>query len=152
MSILHLDRARAGTTLLEVTIVLVVLGVLTSLAMPRYADASRSLRVAHAANVVAADLELAAALAAQRNAPVDLVLTSGTPGYTLSARLTGQVVLRRTLGGDSEWKLASVAASPATVSVYPDGRFSAALRMVLADAGHRRTITVSRAGLVRVLP
>ncbi|HEX9564413.1 MAG TPA: GspH/FimT family pseudopilin [Gemmatimonadaceae bacterium] len=147
------NRARwTGYTLLEVTIVLVVLGVMASLAVPRYAAASRSLRVNHAANVVASDLELAAAMAAQRHAPVDLLLDAAAPGYSLVVRGSNQVVLRRTLGPDSEWRLGSLSATPAGVSFFPNGTLSSPLRLVLTDAGHHRTVTASRAGLVRVLP
>jgi type II secretion system protein H len=148
---LHRTR-RAAYTFIEVTIVLVILGVLTSLAVPRYAAASRSLRVNHAANVVASDLELAAAMAVQRHSAVDLRVRRGAPGYSLVVRATGQVVLERTLAGDSEWKLASLTSTPAGVSVFSNGTVSSPLRLVLSDGGHRRTVTMSRAGLVRVLP
>jgi hypothetical protein len=38
------------------------------------------------------------------------------------------------------------------VSVFSNGTVSSPLRLVLSDGGHRRTVTMSRAGLVRVLP
>lgn len=143
---------RSGYTFLEVTIVVVVLGVMTSLVLPRVSDASRSLRVVHAAYVVASDLELAGALAAQRRTPLELRMDPSRPAYSVVTRDSGRVVMSRTLGVDSEWRLQSVVATPDAVTIFPGGMWSSSVRIVLTEPGHNRTVTVTRAGLVRVLP
>lgn len=144
-------KARKAFSFIEVTIVLVILGVLLSLAAPRYAEASRSMRVNQAANVVAADMELAASIAAQRRVTLDLRQRASAPGYELVTRDSGRVVFTRVLGADSEWKLAAAEFSPASVAVYPGGTWSTGLRIVLRDGANQRAVTVTRAGLVRVI-
>jgi type II secretion system protein H len=148
----QLKHKRSGFTFLEMTIVVVILGVMTSLVLPRVTAASRSLRVAHAANVVAADLELAGALAAQRRTPLEFRVDPANPAYSVVTRDSGRVVMTRTLGAGSEWRLQSAAATPGSVTIFPGGTWSTNLRIVLTEPGHRRTVTVTRAGLVRVLP
>lgn len=144
-------RSRKAFSFIEVTIVLVILGVLLSLAAPRYAEASRSLRVNHAANVVAADLELASSIAAQRRVALELRARTAGPGYEFVTRDSGRVVLTRTLGADSEWRLTASDLSPSTVTVFPGGTWSSNTRIVLRDTNNRRAVTVTRAGLVRVI-
>jgi type II secretory pathway pseudopilin PulG len=146
------QQKRPGYTFLEVTIVVVMLGVMTSLVLPRVSTASRSLRVAHAANVVAADMELVSAMAAQRRSALELRMDLAAPGYRVVTRDSGRVVLTRTLGAESEWRLRSAVATPAVVTIFPGGTWSSNLRLVLSEPGHDRTVTVTRAGLVRVLP
>jgi prepilin-type N-terminal cleavage/methylation domain-containing protein len=142
----------AGFTYLEMAVVLVILGVLVSIALPRYAQAALHQRVNHAANVVAADLELAGALAAQRRVAVELRVIASPPGYAVVTRDSGRIVLRRTLGSQSEWRLQTVAATPRATTFFPGGTLSSPMQLVLGSAGHHRTVTITRAGLVRVLP
>lgn len=144
--------ARGGFTLLEMAIVLAVLGVVSAMAVPRYATTLRHQRVNQAANVVASDLELAGALAAQRRVPLQLRVNPATRGYELVERGSQRVVLRRALGDDSEWKLAGLVATPASAEFLPGGTLSSPVSLVLATPGRQRTVTISRAGLVKVAP
>ncbi len=143
---------RTGFTLLEITLVVVVLGVVASIAMPRLSAVTTAHRVNQAANVVVADLELANAMAAQRRIPLELRVDSTRLGLSVMMRDSGKVVRRRVLGADSEWKLDSVVATPARVTLFPGGTTSSSIQLVLHAGGHTRTVTMSRAGLVRVLP
>jgi type II secretion system protein H len=149
---LHGKYRRTGFTLLEITLVVVVLGVVASIAMPRLSLATIAHRVNQAANVVVADLELANALAAQRRIPLELRVDSTARGLTLVMRDSARVVRQRALGAESEWKIESVVATPARVVLFPGGTTSSAFQVVLRSGGHNRTVTMSRAGLVRVLP
>jgi type II secretion system protein H len=149
---LYRKYRRAGFTLLEITLVVVVLGVVASIAMPRVSQATTAHRVNQAANVLVADLELANAMAAQRRIPLELRVDSAWRGLTLVMRDSGKVVRQRALGTESEWKIESVVATPPRVVLYPGGTVSSAFQVVLRAGGHNRTVTMSRAGLVRVMP
>ena len=142
---------RTGYTLLEIAIVLVVIGVVASIAMPRLTAATSAQRVNQAANVVAADLELANALAAQRRVPLELRVDTLGRGYTVSIRDSARVVLRRTLGTESEYRIQQLTATPGAITLFPGGTSSSPVQLVMRIGGHDRTVTMSRAGLVRVL-
>lgn len=148
----HGAFVRGGFTLLEMAIVLVILGVVSAIAVPRYAVTLRHQRVNQAANVVAADLELAGALAAQRRVPLQLRVDPAARAYELVTRDSQRVVLRRPLGLDSEWKIESLQATPPVVEFLPGGTLTAPMQLVLASPGRQRTVTISRAGLVKVAP
>jgi prepilin-type N-terminal cleavage/methylation domain-containing protein len=143
--------SRPGFTLVEMAVVLVILGALATIGLPRYATAMRHQRVNQAAQVVAADLELAMAMAAGQRVPLELRVDATDPGYVVATR-ADSVLLRRALGAGSEWQLAAASASPPTLTLFPAGTTSAAFRIVLGGADYQRTVTMTRAGLVRVRP
>lgn len=149
---LYRKYRRTGFTLLEITLVVVVLGVVASIAMPRLSPATTAHRVNQAANLVVADLELANAMAAQRRIPLELRVDSARRGLTLVMRDSGKVIRQRALGIESEWKIESVVSTPASVVLFPGGTTSSPFQVVLRAGGHNRTVTMSRAGLVRLVP
>lgn len=142
----------AGYTLVETLIVLVILGVLAALGLPRFASEIRHQRVNAAAVVVAGDLELASSLAAARRYPVELRFDSASSGYRLVPRDSSRTLLVRSLGVASDFRLPALRANVATVQFFPAGTVSSPLSIVLGASDYQRTVSVTRAGLVRVRP
>lgn len=148
-----LARRRSGFTLTELLMVIVILGILATLATPKvYQTVARS-KVNQAAGVVAADLEQAVALAGRRRQPVVLALES-TGTYTLRDRVgsdpTGTLRLRRVLTLTGDQGVSTLTFSRSPVQVFPNGTTDGALTVTLGGAGHTRTVTLSAGGQVRL--
>jgi ribosomal protein S8E len=101
---------------------------------------------------VAADLEQALSIAGRQRRPVRVVIDGGLKEIRFLDRASGQVISRRALGAISEYKLYSVAGSPATVDLLPQGVATASTIVTLSAAGYSRNITMTRGGYVRVSP
>ena len=141
---------RRGFTLPELLIAIVVSILLVAMVAPATAKQLRRGRVNQAANIVAADLENAVSNAARLRKPVRITRTS-TTSFTVTDRRTGDVIQRRELGADTEWKLAALTFSTATVDVFPGGVTSGALTVTLSEAGYARQVRLSPAGLAQVI-
>jgi prepilin-type N-terminal cleavage/methylation domain-containing protein len=142
---------RSGFSIAELVMVVVILGILASLASPKaYRVVTRS-TVDRAAVVVAADLELAVVLARRSSHPVRLALES--PGtYTLRDLATSpadslRFRRRLELGGDAG--LEALTFSRRVVRISPDGSTDGALTVTLGGGGQTRMVSLSAAGKVR---
>lgn len=146
------SRRRAGFTLTELLMVIVILGILATLATPRvYQTVARS-KVKQAAGVVAADLEQAVALAARRRQPVIVSLESAST-YTIRDRVasgTGTLRLQRALVLTGDQGVSTLTFSRTPLQVFPNGTTDGAFTVTLGGAGITRTVTVSPAGQVRI--
>ena len=141
---------RRGYTLPEMMIVIVVSVLVVAMAGPATARQLRRGRVNQAANIVAADLENAVTLSARSRKPVRITRPT-TTSFTVADRATGAVILRRELGSNTEWKVASLTFSNATVDVFPAGTTSGALTVTLTEGGYSRQVRLTRAGLTQVI-
>lgn len=141
---------RRGFTLPEMLIAIVIIIVLAAMAAPATAKQLRHGRVNQAANVVAGDLENAVSYAARLRKPVRITRTSAT-SFTVTERATGTVIQRRELGTDTEWKIATLTFSTATVDVFPAGITSGSLTVTLSEGGYARDVRLTRAGLAQVI-
>ena len=141
---------RRGFTLPEMLIAIVIIIVLAAMAAPATAKQLRRGRVNQAANVVAGDLENAVSYAARLRKPVRITRTSAT-SFTVTERATGTVIQRRELGTDTEWKIATLTFSTATVDVFPAGMTSGSLTVTLSEGGYARDVRLTRAGLAQVV-
>ena len=72
------EPRRSGFTLTELLMVIVILGILATLATPRVYQTVARAKVNQAAGVIAADLEQAVTLAGRRRQPVVVSLESAT--------------------------------------------------------------------------
>ena len=147
------SSARGGFSLFELLIVVVILGVLTTIMGPATSRIVRHNRVNRAATVIASDLQNAFAVAARQRQPVRIQADAATRSYQFVDRATGNVLRIRTFYGDtSEYRLTSLVFTPATVDVFPNGVSSSRIRIDLANGDYSRQITASTAGFVRVKP
>lgn len=147
------SSAREGFSIFELLIVIVILGVLSSMVGPAMSRIVRHNRVNRSATVIAADLQNAFAVAARQREPVRIQADAATRSYQFIDRKTGAVLRIRTFYGDtSEYRLTSLVFNPSTIDVFPSGVSSAFLRVDMANGDYARQVTASTAGFIRMLP
>jgi prepilin-type N-terminal cleavage/methylation domain-containing protein len=145
-------RPRRGVSMLEMLLVMIVMGLLVAISVPKMARIMRHERVNRAAQVVVADLQNGFAMAGRQRAPVRLTFTAATKTYVFSDRATGTVFQTRILDSQSEYALTTLSASPASIDVLPNGIGSVSLSVTVAQGDYSRTVTASSAGFVRLVP
>ncbi len=145
-------RPPAGFSMLEMLLVMIVIGLLVAISIPKMGRVMRHERVNRAAQVVVADLQNGFAMAGRQRAPVRLTFTAATKTYVFSDRATGTVFQTRIMDNRSEYALTTLSASPSTIDVLPNGIGSVSLFVTIAQGDYSRTVTASSAGFVRLVP
>lgn len=140
-------RTRTGFTLIEVLIVITIVGILLGTALPRVGTSVRLDRVNRAAMVAQGMLDEAGQLAARRRTPVTVTVASGW--LRINDRASGTAIKQRNFGSGQDMGAALAISPSAGITVFPNGRGTAALRLTLSTTG--KTVTVSRTatGIVR---
>lgn len=138
-----------GFTILELVIVMSIMAIMATVAIPKVADTMRHNRVNRAAMLVSGDLQTAFSVAGRQRAPVQVSLNTSTLTYTIAVRSTGTAIRSRALGSTSEYKLSAISFSPATINIFPTGIASAPIIVTVTSGDYSRQITASAAGLVR---
>lgn len=145
-------RSRAGVTLVEALIAIVILGILVGALAPVVSRQISHSRVNNAVQTLASDLENALSLAGRQRAPVRVTVDPALRSVLIADRSTGAVITQRTYGPASEFKLETLNASPASVDLLPQGRATSAATVTVGIGSYSRQLTMTRAGLVRVQP
>lgn len=136
---------------MELIAVVVILGIMASVAGPALSRIVRHQRVNRAATVIASDLQNAFASAARERQPVRIQADATSRSYQFIDRKTGTVLRIRTFYGDtSEYRLSKLVFTPATIDVFPTGISSSAIVIDLANGDYAKQITASTAGFVRI--
>ena len=130
---------RRGMTLPELAIVLAIVGLLTSIALPSVQNAMRQHSLEEATQKFGADLVNAQTIAITKNRAVT-VARVGTTGYTVDGGTTRLLPTSVTFATSS-------AASVQFVSFGPPSSGAATFTLVW-DADHQRTVSVNAAGRV----
>lgn len=143
-------RIRRGFTLPEAMIVVVVLGVMFSITLPRFNETTRQRRVISAVTALNADIPIAFSLAARQRKPVTLTYDAATGEVRVNDRATDTLYLRRALRSTSEYMLDSVTMTPSSVQIFPNGVASAPFTMRLFNGRFVRQLAVGRTGHTRV--
>lgn len=136
--------------MVETMIVVVVIGTMLAIAMPRVNDDIRQRRVLSAANALSSDIPAAFSVAARQRKPVTLSYDAASGEILVTDRASGTVYLRRALTSTSEYLLEGVTMTPAVVHVFPNGISSSAFTIRLANGRFVRQLDVARTGLTRV--
>lgn len=144
----QLPMRRAGFTLIEILIVVVIVGTLLGVAIPRIGTSVTQDRVRRSAVVVQGMVEEAGLLAARRRAPVTLTLSNGW--LEVRDRGTNAVLRRRSFGNASADLKATVAIAPtAGITIFPNGRSSSGLRISLTGGGTTEVVSRTATGILR---
>ena len=142
---------RDGFTLVETVIAFTVSGIILAIALPPTTSALHQSQVRRAARVVATDLQLTFSLAARQRRPVRLTYDAVNQQYTIALIADGTLLRTRQLGSESAYALSSVAFSPTSIDVFPNGMAASALTITLERGDHSRQVTMMRSGMVRVV-
>lgn len=140
---------RGGFTVTELLMVIVMIGILGAVMVPRITRLTARNKASEASAVVQRDLERAFSIAARLRRAV--VLTADNAGlyYQISDAAKGTVRLNRNLRQGAEVGVETMTFSPTTITVQPNGIASAPLTVTLSSHGAVRTITMTRVGLIR---
>ncbi|HZI29293.1 MAG TPA: GspH/FimT family pseudopilin [Gemmatimonadaceae bacterium] len=145
------SRGRRGFTVVESVIVVVVLGTMLSIGLPRMNHGIRQRRVIGAASALSADIPAAFAVAARQRKPVTLTYDAASGEVRVTDRTNPATIYHsRALRGTSEYMLDAVTMTPASVEIFPNGVSSAAFTIQLTNGSFVRQLTVSRTGFSRV--
>src|SRR5687768_2905285 len=145
-------RSRAGVTLVEALIAIVILGILVGALTPVVSRQISHSRVNNAVHILAADLESALSLAGRQRSPVRVTVDPAQRSVLIADRAAGTVITRRSYGPDSEFKVETLSSSPASVDMLPQGMATSAATLTVGIGSYSRQVTLTRAGLVRVQP
>ena len=137
--------------MLEMLIVMLIMGALLAISVPKMARVMRHERVNRAAQVVVADLQNGFAMAGRQRAPVRLTFTPSTKTYVFSDRATGTVFQTRIMDKQSEYALTTLSASSTAIDVLPNGIGSTSFTVTIGQGDYSRTVTASSAGFVRLV-
>lgn len=143
-------RNRSGVTLVEWMTVIVILGTMFAIALPRLSDDMRQRRVIGAAGALNADIPAAFSLAARQRKPVTLSYDAASGEVRVTDSATDSIYVRRPLGNTSEYMLDAVTMTPSSVQIFPNGVSSSAFTITLANGTFVRQLSVARTGFSRV--
>jgi prepilin-type N-terminal cleavage/methylation domain-containing protein len=138
--------SRRGFSLIEVLIVLVMIGLLVGITAPRVGRQITRDRVLRSAVVVQGMLDEATQLSTRLRSPVQVSYASGT--LTVRDREAGTVLRSRRFGADQDLR-ATVASSPASITIFPGGRSDAGIRITLSGGDFSTVVSRTTTGIVR---
>lgn len=142
--------AARGYTLIELSFVIAIVGILVTLAYWRLGPGILQARVNRAAWTLAADLQYAQLMAARQRRPVVVIVSSALKSYTIRDRATAEVFRRRFLGQDTDFELDTLSATPATVEVFPTGVARETTTFRVKIRGYDKEVRLTRAGQIRI--
>jgi prepilin-type N-terminal cleavage/methylation domain-containing protein len=143
---------RRGFTMIEMLIVVTILGIMTTLAMVNFTKVIDQARVDRAATTLSYDLQMAFALVGRNRKPVRITWDSMNVRFNVTDR-TDTLFRTRPMGLSSEFKLrrTDFVVSRPVVEIYPPGLANDSLNIRIVNRDTKRTISMARGGLVRVL-
>lgn len=145
---------RAGFTMLELLVVLVITGVVTGLSMSRFAAYLAHERIAKASIGIADDLRMAFAVPGRIRRPVRVWCDTTQMQMTVTDRAQTTTYRKTVFGSRYNLKSTNVTYYPSSawVEIYPNGFASDTMVITLSASGYTRSIKVSKGGMVQVRP
>jgi type IV fimbrial biogenesis protein FimT len=140
-------RQRVGFSLIELLLVMTIVGLLLSIAVPNVGRQINSDRANRSASAIMGMLDEAGQLAARRRAPVTVKYVSGT--LTVADRATGTAIRSRSFGPESDLRGTVTFSPSAGIEIFPNGRANAALTVTVTGGSASATVTRSATGILR---
>jgi prepilin-type N-terminal cleavage/methylation domain-containing protein len=144
-------RARAGFSIMELLIVMLIMGIMAQLSMGRVHDLMNQQRVVHAATAIQNDLEAAFQIAARNRMPVQIKWDASTQQFIIGDR-SGSMFYRKTNLGLQAYGFqnGAVTVSQTPLQVFPNGLAADELLITINSNNVIKKIKMSRAGLVQI--
>jgi type II secretory pathway pseudopilin PulG len=144
--------SRSGLGLIEVSLALILLGILALVGMPRLRQNTARHRVDLATALVASDLENAFASAHREGKPIRLACSCDSGRYQLTDRSGRTVRITRALSTDSTYAVDMLTFSATPVDIFPSRTASSVDTVTISTGGYSRRIVMTTSGEVRILP
>lgn len=142
--------AGGGFTYIELLVVILIFGIIVSLAYYRTGPALERARVNRVAALLAADLQYAQVVAARQRSPVAVIVTSSVQAYQIRDAKSTTVFRERFVGPGTDYGIETLTVSPATVAVYPNGATVQTVTFTVGLNGRTKVVKFTRAGQIRV--
>ncbi len=143
----RLIARRRGFTLIELMIVVVIVGLLLSVSIPSVGRQVSTDRANRSASVVLGMLDEAGQLAMRRKTPVTITFASGS--LNISDLGSGAVIKSRNFGGTNDLKGDVTLAPNGGITIFPNGRGSAALTVTVTGGSATARVTRTATGILR---
>lgn len=138
--------------MLEMLVVMIIIGILVAIVIPKMGTIIRHERVNRAAQVVTQDLQNGFAMAGRQRAPVRLIFYPSQKKYQFTDRASGKVLMTRLLVTGSDYSVSSLSADTTIVDILPNGIGSTSFKVTVANGDYSREVRASSAGFVRMSP
>ncbi len=142
-------RRRSGFTVLETMVVVVILGITSSITVGKIYQMMVWNRIQRAATAVQSDLESAFAISVRNHVPIRISWNSSTMQMAVTDR-AGTTAFRHTNLGMGAYGLRSsdVSFSASPVEVYPDGLANNSLTITISHTNISKHVSMTRTGMV----
>ncbi|HEY4101421.1 MAG TPA: hypothetical protein VGM20_11170 [Gemmatimonadales bacterium] len=138
-----------GFTTLELTMVVVILGILTAMVVPQVSRYTEKSEAGRAAMVVQQDLERSFALAARLRQPMVLTADNTQHIYQVKDQTDDSVRLTRRLSLGQEFGVETMTFSNTSITIQPNGVASDTLGVTLTARNTTRHVSMTRIGLIQ---
>jgi prepilin-type N-terminal cleavage/methylation domain-containing protein len=154
-TISHL-RIRRGFSILEMLIVVILVGIVMSIAGVKMTTIMTQQRVVRAASTIQTDMELAYAVASRNRKPMRIIFSSSASAILVRVtNRAGDTTYRQTNLKEIGLSHGQVTSSSPEITVFPNGFASDTLSILISvtqnGVTHKRRVRMSRAGLVKVI-
>jgi prepilin-type N-terminal cleavage/methylation domain-containing protein len=144
---------RSGFTMLEMVLVLAIIGIMTTVALAGFTRLVNQARIDRASQTLSYDLQMAFAIVGRNRKPVRITWIPAQVQFSITDRSDTLLFRTRGMGPDSPFKLqqSMFTVSRTQVEIFPPGLAADSLNIKIVNGDQKRTISMSRGGLVQVL-
>lgn len=147
------SRLRGGFSMIELLIVMSVIAIISSISLAGFTRIINQVRIDRAAKTLSYDLQMAFALVGRNRQPVRVQWDPTKVQFAISDRSNTTLFRTRPMGLSSVYKFSpsNFTVSRSMVEIYPPGLAADSLNVHIVNGSQKRTISMSRGGLVRVI-